>query len=70
VWCVQIQECMDWAFGDSLDHWVRVGEAFELIRFCMSSTMATWLAEKRKKGYHFMYHIQTPLKSTNIARMV
>ena len=54
------------AFGDIL-YWVHLlryhlGEAIGLF--------SQWLERKKEEGYHFLYHIQTPLKSNNIARMV
>lgn len=56
------------AFGDILYGTIllryQLGEAIVFFLFLNG------LREKKEEGYHFLYHIQTPLKSNNIARMV
>lgn len=65
---VQIQQCIgSGVWGHSLwDHFV----ALSTWRSHCFFLFLNGLREKKEEGYHFLYHIQTPLKSNNIARMV
>lgn len=69
-------ECTDTAV-----HWLGRLGTFFIGPFCRVINLAkplfffvlfllNGLREKQEEGYHFLYHIQTPLKSNNIARMV